>query len=655
MKVQTSPAAVQAIRQKLLRWSGNRAAELAIRTVGALATGFVLAGAKAAGGLLPLSVCLAAALGLGLPSFGAYIGGCLGYVAFFGPDAAVEPMAVGLLVEACLCIFGEEPDREHPWFAPGCVMLFSALVGVLFLLQNRLWSRLLWRYLLKIAVAGLGTWGFRKALSPERSEGNLLLPVCLTAGLCALQPVGFPLGLVAGCAMAAAAAGTPMGLTAAALFGLAMDISWGGSCCTAVLILAAFCSRWQTGRIRQLALWLTAAALGVPVTGSHSLLLAGAMLGVVLSPLVPAERWFGMAPRSLLASDPRLALASGLLAQIGQCLTILPMERPDPETNAVFDQAAERVCRHCGLWEQCWESEIESTCEALERAAPAMMTRGKALREDLPPAFVERCRYMEGFLTAVNRELEDLSCRRQYRSRLRESRMVLAEQYGVLSQAMGKQRPDGPVTLRFQPELGFRSLSRREEGLSGDRGASFRVGNRFYLLLCDGMGTGSAANGEAGAAIGILRTLLQSGISPGEALNFLNGVYILRDDGGFATVDLLQADLTTGEAELFKWGSAPSYLKKKGKVEKIGTASPPPGVGVGEEYRPEGERLSLGKGELLVLVSDGAGGEVAEHFIRQYGGSSPKELASGIVNCSKARGEDDRTAAVLALRPRLSM
>ncbi len=655
MKVQMSPAAVQAVRQKLLRWSGHRAAELALRTLGALATGFVLAGAKAAGGLLPLSVCLAAALGLGLPSFGAYIGGCLGYVAFFGPDAAVEPMAVGLLVEACLCIFGEELDREHPWFAPGCVMLFSALVGILFLLQNRLWSRLLWRYLLKIAVAGLGTWGLRKTLNHERSEGNLLLPVCLTAGLCALQPVGFPLGLVAGCAMAAAAAGTPMGLTAAALFGLAMDVSWGGSCCTAVLILAAFCSRWQTGRLRQLALWLTAAALGVPVTGSHSLLLAGAMLGVVLSPLVPAERWFGMTPRSLLASDPRLALASGLLAQIGQCLTILPMDRPDPETNAVFDQAAERVCRHCGLWEQCWETEIESTCEALERAAPAMMTRGKALREDLPPAFVERCRYMEGFLTAVNRELEDLSCRRQYRSRIRESRTVLAEQYAVLSQAMAKQRPDGPVTLRFQPELGFRSLSRREEGLSGDRGASFRVGNRFYLLLCDGMGTGSAANGEAGAAIGILRTLLQSGISPGEALNFLNGVYILRDDGGFATVDLLQADLTTGEAELFKWGSAPSYLKKKGKVEKIGTASPPPGVGVGEEYRPEGERLSLGKGELLVLVSDGAGGEVAEHFIRQYGGSSPKELASGIVNCSKARGEDDRTAAVLALRPRLSM
>ena len=36
--------------------------------------------------------------------------------------------------------------------------------------------------------------------------------------------------------------------------------------------------------------------------------------------------------------------------------------------------------------------------EALNRAAPAMMTRGKALREDLPPAFAENCRHLEGLL-----------------------------------------------------------------------------------------------------------------------------------------------------------------------------------------------------------------------------------------------------------------
>ena len=73
-----------------------------------------------------------------------------------------------------------------------------------------------------------------------------------------------------------------------------------------------------------------------------------------------------------------------------------------------------------------------------------MMTRGKALREDLPPAFVEQCRHLEGFLTAINRELEDLSCRRQCRRRLRESRMVMARQYGILADALAQRRPVAP-------------------------------------------------------------------------------------------------------------------------------------------------------------------------------------------------------------------
>ena len=134
----------------------------------------------------------------------------------------------------------------------------------------------------------------------------------------------------------------------------------------------------------------------------------------------------------------------------------------------------------------------------------------------------------------------------------------------------------------------------------------------------------------------------------------LNGIYILRDDGGFATVDLVQTDLATGEGRLFKWGAAQSYVKSKNHVEKIGTALPPPGLGIGEENGPEGARLSFAKGEMLVLVSDGTNGEDAERFIRQYGGLSPKELAAGVVACSQSQGEDDRTAAVLMLHPCLS-
>ena len=112
--------------------------------------------------------------------------------------------------------------------------------------------------------------------------------------------------------------------------------------------------------------------------------------------------------------------------------------------------------------------------------------------------------------------------------------------------------------------------------------------------------------------------------------------------------------MNSGEVCLYKWGAAPSYLRKKGVVERIGTVTPPPGLGAGEAHRPEETRLSLGRGEQLVLGSDGAGGEEVERFLRQYGGTSPKEIAAGIISCSQTREEDDRTAAVLALRPRFS-
>ncbi len=654
MKVQMNTAVWTNAWKRLLRWSGKPLVEQVLRCMWAMGAGFLLAGASAAGTFLPLSVGLAAALGLSLPAFAAYAGGCVGYVVFWGMEAAMEPMAAGLLVEACACIFGDQLPKKNRWFGPLCAMLFTALVGFLFLLESRFAPPKLWRYGLRVLTAGGAAYCFRRALGGGGQLCRLIFLACLCAGLCAVEPVGLPLGLVAGTVLAVSAASTPLALPVAGLCGLALDLSWGGGCVTAVLILGALACQEVRRQLPRLGVWLGCALLGVLLTGTHYLFLAAALPGAVIAQFLPGERLFGLTPPEQSQGQQRLRLSAGLLEQLSLCLTDTKPVQPDPETAAVFDQAAERVCRMCSLWDQCWEENLQETCDALNRAAPAMMGRGKALREDLPADFAGRCRHMEGFLTAVNRELDDLSCRRQCRSRLRESRAVLAKQYQVLAQALSYEPPQ-EVACRFQPELGFRSQGRRGDSLSGDQGASFQWGRWYYVLLCDGMGTGRGAAAEAGAAISVLKTLIQSGVKAPEAMELLNGVYILRDDGGFSTVDLLQADLTTGEARLYKWGAAPSYLKRRGAVEKIGTASPPPGLGVGEAHRPEGARLSLSRGEMLVLVSDGAGGEVAERFIRQYGGASPKELASGVVSCSQILGEDDRTAAVLALRPCISL
>ena len=83
---------------------------------------------------------------------------------------------------------------------------------------------------------------------------------------------------------------------------------------------------------------------------------------------------------------------------------------------------------------------------------------------------------------------------------------------------------------------------------------------------------------------------------------------------------------------------------------KLGAPTPPPGLGVDGRGRGECLRVSMGRGEMLVLVSDGVAPEETERWIRGYKGRSPRELASGILGCGGETG-DDRTAAVLCLRP----
>ena len=137
MGVKARPAAVEAIRQRVNQVSGHPAMGQVFKCLGAMAAGAVLAGAAVGGALLPLPLALAAALGLGLESFAAYAGGCLGYAVLWGLDAGLEPMAAGLLAEACLCIFGDQLSRDNRWFAPGAATLFTILVGFLFLLEQR--------------------------------------------------------------------------------------------------------------------------------------------------------------------------------------------------------------------------------------------------------------------------------------------------------------------------------------------------------------------------------------------------------------------------------------------------------------------------------------------------------------------------------------
>ena len=205
------------------------------------------------------------------------------------------------------------------------------------------------------------------------------------------------------------------------------------------------------------------------------------------------------------------------------------------------------------------------------------------------------------------------------------------------------------VIPNYQPKMEI--YSNRPQGDSGDKYAVFAgVRDLHYLVICDGMGTGMGAAQEGRTAISLLRRLLTAGYPASAAIRSLNSLCALRSRAGAVTVDLLELELSAGKGRLYKWGSAPSYLISSLGTEKIGTAGPPPGLSVTEQQEKV-YRLSLGRGERLVLVSDGVGEEEALHCCAALGSAAPETLAQGLLRQSLLGGEDDATVAVVQLAP----
>ncbi|MFR3324792.1 MAG: SpoIIE family protein phosphatase [Oscillospiraceae bacterium] len=119
----------------------------------------------------------------------------------------------------------------------------------------------------------------------------------------------------------------------------------------------------------------------------------------------------------------------------------------------------------------------------------------------------------------------------------------------------------------FRAEAAARSRSK--ELANGDRCLAFPGPEcRYYVLLCDGMGTGLGAAQEGQSAGSLLRQMLTAGFPAAHALRTLNSILALRGSAGAVTVDLAELYLDTGHATLYKWGAAPSWLLRRGSAEK---------------------------------------------------------------------------------------
>lgn len=213
----------------------------------------------------------------------------------------------------------------------------------------------------------------------------------------------------------------------------------------------------------------------------------------------------------------------------------------------------------------------------------------------------------------------------------------------------------------YEVDVSVSQKKKDDEVVCGDTVVHFETEkNKYYSIICDGMGSGTDASKESKMTAELLGGFLKAGFSKHTALSLINSTLALKmDREGFSTIDLCEIDLRSGEVEFIKIGGAESYLKTGEKLETITQKGLP--AGILEEVPCEKIKRTLKENDMIVMVSDGVSeagygmmrGEWVKRIMKLEGLSS-EEMSSSIVNSARKkiypRTPDDMSAVVIKIK-----
>ena len=602
--------------------------------------GLVLSAASLGNHPQPLPLAALCAGITGVPGMLLAVGGCLGYWIFWAGAGGQGPAWMALGLVASLLLGGKKVTRHMPLLLPSLAAAVVAFTGLVFQLLGTATDSVT-VYLLRIGLAAGAARVFAVVLS---RRDPVMDWIACSLGVLALAQVA-PLPSLCLGFVAAGMLGSRAPFPAAALAGLALDLAQiTKTPMTAVLSLTFLIRlipvlpKW-VAYTAPAVLYLVVSPLCGVVDFTPVLPLA---LGSALANLLPPQTPIAHRRGETGMAQVRLELAAGALAQTEQILAEAALYPIDEA--ALIEKAAERSCSCCPCRKGCQDQ------VAVGKLSPALLHRPLVTVEDLPLS----CRKRGRVLLELRRIQDQYRAMRADRERQQEYRYAVIQQYRFLCdylRDLADQLPrrGKPIGQRYRPEVSVCSAGL--EAANGDRCLWFAGTQcRYYILLCDGMGTGIGAEAEGKTAGNLLKRLLSAGYPAEYALRSLNSLCSLRGSAGAVTVDLAQIDLERGKVELYKWGAAPSYLLSDGMAEKIGTAGTPPGLSV-TQCRETVDKLSLRRGETLVLMSDGVDGEAAMRRASEMTRKTPGELAPKVLQYGKGNGSDDATVAVVRLYP----
>ena len=390
---------------KSKEWSGK-----VIDCVLRFALSFALALAQVFGGYAPLALGMIGASGAGLRGVSALIGASAGAVLFLPFSHALRTFAAGVLIfTANNAFFDLKLYKKRAFLPLLCAgMMFS--VEFVYVLRDGVGEAA--NCLMALLLCALGAMSGRALLSTgdKEKEDHPYAPLFILLGvLMATSSFETADGFAPGRILSMLAVllfaferGSAFAIPAALCIGLGMDLGAGGGSfvhAASYAFSAVLVNVTARGNRVLSALWFALSILcfALPMNAHAGLvLLYEGLAATLLFLLIPSRFLRGKrlcsdeAAQEDAAVRRKIAASAAALRELYDSIA-RPRTLTEENPAAIFDRAAEKVCRGCALCSYCWEKEYQRTYTALNDATAALLRRGQGRGEDFPSYFSERC------------------------------------------------------------------------------------------------------------------------------------------------------------------------------------------------------------------------------------------------------------------------
>lgn len=221
-----------------------------------------------------------------------------------------------------------------------------------------------------------------------------------------------------------------------------------------------------------------------------------------------------------------------------------------------------------------------------------------------------------------------------------------------ISGSGGRYRVTASEVQPLSAKIGSYQLPQGQNKVCGDCCESFTdAEGALYVVISDGMGTGSRARVDSAIACSVLSKLIKAGIPLPSALETVNTTLLVKSaDESFATMDICRIDLGSGECAVYKAGAATTYIKSANKLIRAALSSQP--VGSGGRMSVPAQRFRVSAGDVIIMATDGA--VIDEEWLSRELSrkSEPKALSERIARAARAAengARDDISVVAVAV------